>query len=105
MNDHRLEIEVLSGPLDGAILVVEEDAEWTRAGGGPLAFPWDWELGEPQARLSCQGDGWHLEGLAAAHGTYCVSRGERLKEGATARLEEGDMLKASYTWLLVQKAT
>ncbi len=102
MNDQHLTLEILSGPLDGAIITLTDATEWTRAGTGPLACPWDAELGTPQARFTPGAEGWLLTGGPAAHGTYRVNTEER----ATAeplRLAEGDILKASATWLLILK--
>lgn len=99
----QLTLEILSGPLDGATVELEEDTAWCRAGEGPLVFPWDSELGDPQARFTIEDDGWHLEGLDTPHGTYCVNREERVT-GKPVSLERGDILKASETWLLVQQA-
>jgi hypothetical protein len=42
-----------------------------------------------------------LEGYPARHGTYRVNRDERVEE--KVRLEAGDILKASNTWLLVRE--
>ena len=97
-----LTLEVLSGPLDGAIIPLEAETDWSRAGDGLLSFPWDAELGEPQARFTFGEGHWHLEGLEAPHGTYRINREERLT-GKTVQLEGGDILKASGTWLLVRQ--
>ena len=105
MSEDRLMLEVLSGPFDGAMIALEANAEWTQASEGPLAFPWDIELGQPQARFFVEEGGWYLEGLTAPHGTYRVNREQRLGAGEKAQLERGDVLKASDTWLLVQKAS
>lgn len=101
MSEGQLVLEILSGPLDGAITKLEAEAEWTRADEGPLAFPWDVELGEPQARFVAEEGGWWLEGLDAPHGTYRINREERIKE--KVQLERGDILKASNTWLSVRQ--
>ena len=101
--EHPLTLEVLSGPLDGSTVVLEATAEWSRDGDGPLAFPWDAELGKPQARFFLEGGRWYLEGLDAPHGTYRLNREERLT-GRKAPLESEDILKASQTWLLVRQA-
>jgi hypothetical protein len=96
----KLTLEVLSGPLDGAMIMLEGKADWGQTGTGPLAFPWDDELGEPQARFTVHGQGWHMQGLKAPHGTYQVNKGGRISE--TVVLDQGDLLKASQTWLRVQ---
>jgi hypothetical protein len=98
--DQELTLEIMSGPLDGAVIALDGDTEWSRAGEGPLAFPWDEELGAPQARFTQEGDGWWLEGLDAPHGTYRINREERV--GANVKLQRGDLLKAHNTWLLVR---
>jgi len=101
----QLTLEILSGPLDGATITLEAEMEWSRAGQGYLTFPWDTELGEPQARFTVEGKSrWYLEGLDAPHGTYRVNREERLGgDRKKAQLEGGDILKASNTWLLVRR--
>lgn len=93
-----LTLEILSGPLDGATLTLTDETEWTRAGTELLAFPWDAELGTPQARLKPDAEGWTLTGVQSLHGTYCIHTQERLIT-ETVRLVEGDILKASDTWL------
>jgi len=94
-------LEILSGPLDGHQLTLKKDAKWSQKGKGPLIFPWDDELGEPQARLILEGDDWLIEGLKVRHGTYCLNRQEKIDE--KVKLEKGDILKASDTWLLVSQ--
>ncbi|MFZ2422455.1 MAG: hypothetical protein WA029_15090 [Anaerolineae bacterium] len=96
-----LQIEVLNGPLDGANVVLSQETEWTGADQGQLSFPWDKELGQPQARFRLEADGWTLEGYKAPHGTYRLNKAEKIA-GPTA-IAAGDLLKASGTWLLVQK--
>ena len=100
MSENKLHLEILSGPLDGTAITLETEAQWSCTGEGPLIFPWDEELGEPQAVFSLDEEGWHLEGLPSPRGTYRVNRGEQL-EGKIV-LEEGDLLKAANTWLLVR---
>ena len=52
MSDHpKLSLEILSGPLDGENITLTTETEWSRAPGSPLSFPWDDDLGEPQARF------------------------------------------------------
>ena len=97
-----MEIEILSGPLDGACVTLRESTEWSRAGGGPLSFPWDDELGEPQARFTLDEEGWGLEGVSTRHGTYRVNTNERVV--AWLRLSAGDILKSCQTWMQVRRA-
>ena len=104
MNQARkLVLEVLNGPLDGAVITLTAAAEWTAAGIGPLAFPWDGELGKPQARLAVDEQGWSLKGVRSPHGTYRINREERITTG-TLQLARGDIIKGGNTWLLVQQA-
>ena len=98
-----LNLEILNGPLDGAPITLEAEAEWSRTGETSLSFPWDVELGEPQAQFTVEDDGWYLEGLDAPHGTYRVNREERVT-GEKVKLKGGDILKASQTWLLISQA-
>ena len=96
----KLIIEVLNGPLDGTVVALEKETEWTKAGQGPLSFPWDEELGEPQAHLQLDETGWTLAPRQAAHGTYRVNTQNKVT--SPVQLQNGDILKASNTWLLVQ---
>jgi hypothetical protein len=97
-----LELEVLSGPLDGHVVVLDAAGAWGRGGKGPLRFPWDGELGAPQARFAVDDEGWWLEGLEAPRGTYRVNREEKVRQKVL--LKRGDLLKASETWLVVREA-
>jgi len=101
-NIPTLTLEILSGPLDGATLILTGEAEWTRAGTGPLSLPWDVELGTPQARFKPDVEGWTLTGAQSPHGTYRLNTEERITT-ETLRLTECDILKASDTWLLVHQ--
>ena len=47
----KLVLEILAGRLDGHIIMLDSDSEWTQAPGGKVAFPWDAELGKPQCRF------------------------------------------------------
>ncbi len=96
----NLVLEILSGPLDGTTITLQGDTEWSCIGDGPLAFPWDEELGQPQARFTLDEEGWGLEGFDAPHGTYHINQGERIKDKVA--LEKGAILKASNTWLFVR---
>ena len=98
----RLVLEVLSGPLDGAAITLEAEVEWSRAGNGPVTFPWDGELGSPQGHFAVDEQGWGLQCVKSPHGTYRVNREERVTE-ARIQLAEGDLLKASHTWLLIRQ--
>lgn len=96
----KLTIEILSGPYDGKELTIEADSEWSREGSGAFAFPWDDELGRPQAHLTVDEQGWWLEPVKSAHGTYRISQGEKLQ--SRIQLTKGDILNASTTWWLVK---
>jgi hypothetical protein len=95
-----LRLEVLNGPLDGAALVLDKETVWSRTGLGPLVFPWDEELGDPQAHFRPEENDWSLTGQKAAHGTYRVNTGEKVT--SPVQLQSDDILKASETWLLVR---
>ena len=104
MSDYAtLEIEILNGPLDGARVTLVQETDWTRGGAGPLAFPWDEELGDPQARFSSTPEGWQLVGFETDHGTYRLGCEARIE--APALLAEGDVLRANETWLRVSRIT
>ena len=97
----KLSLEVLNGPLDGDIVTLETEATLGRQGDGSLIFPWDKELGASQARFFPEGENWWIEGCDAPHGTYCLNRQKRIE--AKTRIEQGDLLKASEIWLMVNK--
>jgi hypothetical protein len=99
-----LTLEVLSGPLDGAIVLLQTDSDWSRIGNDRLCFPWDVELGAPQARFVFEHGRWYLEGLDAPHQTHLVNRRQRIAKGIRVVLEAGDLLKGGRTWLLVRRA-
>lgn len=99
-NRQKLIIEVLNGPLDGTTVVLAKETAWSKTGPDPLSFPWDEELGAPQAVFRPDADGWQVEGGRATHGTYVVNRSEKVT--AAVPVQAGDLLKASATWLLVR---
>jgi len=96
----KLTLEVLSGPLDGYIVILESDSEWTRAPGGKIAFPWDEELGKPQSRFLLEQGQWLIEPFNSIHNTYILSRDTKILEKTALQL--GDMLKASKTWMMIK---
>jgi hypothetical protein len=99
MNNPKLGLEILNGPLDGYMVTLEAETVWGRAGDGPLSFAWDKELAEQQARFFIEEGRWWIEGYDAPHGTYFLNPQQRLD--AKTPLEHGHLLKASDTWLLV----
>jgi len=101
MNQPKLTVEIISGPLDGHEVTIESMAEWSRLGDGVLSFPWDETLGAPQARFFFAEDRWWLEPLANQRSTR--HNGEPIN-GKIA-LSEGDWLKAAATWLIVKGIT
>jgi hypothetical protein len=104
MNPPQLIVEVLNGPLDGAKITVQIDTEWCKTGDSPLAFPWDANLGEPQARFFSNGTSWNIEGYAAGRRTH-LYRGEQdiIVTQQARPLEKHDLLKAGNTMLLVEE--
>jgi hypothetical protein len=95
----RLEVEPWTGPLDGAVMVLDADTDWGRGGTGPLAFPWDEDLDDPQARFSRDAAGWTVESRSSRRRTHLVSQATVLETRRV--LEPGDVLAASRTWLRV----
>ena len=101
MSKHsKLELEILTGPLDGHIVLLDTETEWTRQVGSQLSFPWDEELGEPQARFSLIASGWQLERANAKRGTHVLR--QDVEESLPAVLVAGDIVKASNTWMCVK---
>jgi hypothetical protein len=94
-------LEIVSGPLDGTVLTLNEAAEWTAGPGSLLSFPWDGHLAAPQARFAPAAGGWTLQGFDTPHGTYRVFQDESVREPVP--LKEGDLLRAGWTWILVRK--
>lgn len=99
-NSTPLILEILSGPSDGANIELSGKAAWTKTPGSPLSFPWDEELGEPQATFSPEARGWTLIPHHSSHHTYRMNTEERVE--TKIFLAAGDTLKASRTWLLVK---
>jgi hypothetical protein len=93
-------LEVLSGPLDGERIELREAAEWSRIGKGPLVFPWDVELGAPQARVVPGPEGWTLEPIALLQSISLITRDEKVS--GPVLLVEGDVLRAATCWLRVE---
>ncbi len=98
-NKPKLELEIMSGPLDGQTILLESDTDWMRSPGSPLSFPWDEELGAPQARFVLDGDVWSLQPAEAKRGTH-ILRADA-EDRLPVILQEHDVLKASGTWLKV----
>jgi len=96
----KLDIEVLTGPLDGHVITIEDKAEWTCLAGGLLAFPWDTELGQPQSWFMVEEEDWLIEPISSSHGTYIFNREMKLSEKTV--LQKGDILKASKTWIMIK---
>ncbi|HWP46658.1 MAG TPA: FHA domain-containing protein [Candidatus Limnocylindrales bacterium] len=103
MRSTKLILELLNGPLDGYKVTLETETFWSGKGEGPLVFPWDIELGNPQARFFFEEGNWWLESLPARHGTYRLNRENPERIEGKVKLETGDILKASGTWLLVSQ--
>ncbi|MCP4373505.1 MAG: hypothetical protein GY797_36190 [Deltaproteobacteria bacterium] len=80
---------------------METETLWGKEVDSPLSFPWDTELGSPQARFFPEEGRWWIEGYEAPHGTYNINRQQRIEE--KKQIEKGDFLKASDTWLIVNK--
>ncbi len=99
MSTPKLTLELLNGPLDGLSLTLEADTEWSSTGGGPLSFPWDEELGTPQARFQVETNRWSLAALPNKRSTR--HNMERIEDKVP--LEREDLLKASDTWLLINQ--
>ncbi|MCP4283176.1 MAG: hypothetical protein GY792_01805 [Gammaproteobacteria bacterium] len=97
----KLSLEILNGPLDGQIVTLETETVWGKEGDSPLSFPWDTELGVPQARVFPEGGNWWIEGHDAPHGTYCLNRQKKIEE--KKQVEKDDLLKASETWVLINQ--
>ncbi len=99
MSTPKLTLELLNGPLDGLILTLEADTEWSNTGDGPLSFPWDEELGSPQARLRIESDSWSLTPLSNERST----RHNMEQVEGPVSLAQGDLLKAASSWLLISQ--
>ena len=99
MSQPKLILEILSGPLDGQVVTLAAETEWRKTGDGPLSFPWDAELGTPQAHFTLVEGTWLLAPVGGTRNTR--RNGEPVKEKVL--LAQGDWLKAADTWLLVKQ--
>jgi hypothetical protein len=97
----KLSLEILNGPLDGQIVTLETEALWSKEGDSPLSLPWDAELGAPQARFFPESGNWWIESYQSPHGTYCLNREIQIE--TKMQIEQGDLLKASETWMKVNQ--
>jgi len=94
MSQPKLTLELLNGPLDGHLVTLDGETTWTKEGEGVLAFPWDSELGTPQARFFPEEGNWWLEHDHDGKATRSTRHnGERVT--AKEQLQKGDMLKAT----------
>ena len=96
----ELVLEILNGPLDGYVVILEGATDWTQALNSRMAFPWDDELGVPQCRFIPEQNRWWIEPVRSSHHTYVLNRDMRILEKTALQL--GDILKASKTWLLIK---
>jgi hypothetical protein len=100
MSVKQLTIEILSGPLDGAKLILDSETEWTSKAGSLLSFPWDAELGSPQALFKPTTSGWQLEGTNAKRGTHILRHDT--EDRLPVVLQVDDIVKASSTWMRIK---
>jgi hypothetical protein len=100
MGNPKLSLEILNGPLDGHVETLESETDWSKEGEGSLSFPWDEELGTPQARFFVEDGKWWLKVSSTRRSTR--HNMEPIEDKAP--LGEGDLLKAANTWLLVNGA-
>jgi hypothetical protein len=96
----KIIFEILAGPLDGHVITLENDTEWTRAVGSLLSFPWDDDLGQPQGRFLIEENQWMIEPFNSPHGTYIINR--EIKLSNKIGLQKGDLIKASATWIMIK---
>lgn len=100
MSTPKLSLELLNGPLDGHLITLESETTWSKEGDSPLTFPWDTELGTPQARLFPENGKWWLEHDSNASRN---TRNNMDRVTTKVQLEESDLLKASDSWMFVSK--
>ena len=98
----RLVLEIVSGPLDGHTVTLDQETVLGSKGDGPLVFPRDEELAAPHVRLQPDDDGWKLTTLAPNRITL-VQRAGGQSQPVTlpVTLKVGDGLAAGRTWLIV----
>lgn len=100
----HLTLDILSGPLDGHLIVLEDETEWCTTGTGALSFPWDNGLGTPQARIFPKDDQWYIAGYAGKRRTHHQRDGtDTIVTHEPLPLAPGDILHASVTWLQVNQ--
>ena len=100
IENNKLVLEILTGPLDGHIVTLKGETKWTQSVGSLLSFPWDDELGQPQGRFIVEEGKWLIEPFSSPHGTYILNKDVKLPNKTI--LEKGDLLKASRTWMLIK---
>lgn len=102
-------IEFINGPFDGYRVVLSHDTEWVKEGDSPLAFPWDNDLGMPQARFYQKDGEWFIDNMPNnIHGTYCLDNNNIQKSTKIQEkflLGAGMVLRASKTWLRIGNFT
>jgi len=92
-------LQVISGPLDGLEITLTHTMDLSTTGQTPLSFPWDDELGAPQATFGLEDGHWTVTAHDSPHHTYRINTEEMIK--GKILLAKGDVLKASRTWLIV----
>lgn len=92
-------LQVINGPLDGLEIILTHSMDLSKTGETSLSFPWDDELGNPQATFGLENGNWTLTPHNSPHHTYRINTEETISEKTS--LVKGDILKASRTWLIV----
>ncbi len=93
MNTPKLSLEILNGPLDGQVITLKTETEWSKESEGPLGFPWDEELGTPQALFLVEAGEWWLQSAKTRRSTRHNMK--RIEEKVS--LAEGDLLQAAHS--------
>jgi len=103
MNTSKLTLEILCGPLDGYVVTLENETVISRSGEGPLVFPWDTELGEPQALIFPEANDWFIQTKVGIHRTYLSKTPNNFEKVEDKRLlSPGNIIKASTECFLVR---
>ncbi len=99
MDKPKLSLQILNGPLDGQEVILIKETSWTKSGSDELSFPWEEELGTPQAKFFSQDGKWYIEGHEASHGTYCLNQKVKILE--KMQVKKGDLLVANKIFLKI----
>ncbi len=114
MDDHQVDIMVMSGVEDGLVLSfstangdgVDSDDEWVitlgRRDDNDVCLRNDTFSSRYHARLCLRGQSWWLEDLNSKNGTFVEEEEEDARVSGTLELGTGQLFRVGRTWLRIQ---